>query len=87
MSWLKIIKFTQTLFQDCRFSLCSKRLPKMAGVPKPFQQNAQHLFQDCRFSLCSKRLPKMAGVLKPFQQNAAHFVGFFASHLFTKASF
>jgi hypothetical protein len=27
------------------------------------------------------------GVLKPFQQNAAHFVGFFASHLFTKASF
>jgi hypothetical protein len=32
-------------------------------------------------------VPLELGVLKPFQQNAAHFVGFFASHLFTKASF
>jgi len=58
-------------FQDCRL----RRLPKMVGLPKPFQ--------DCRL----RRLPKMVGLPKPFQQNAAHFVGFFASHLFTKASF
>jgi hypothetical protein len=32
----------EIIVQDCRFSLCSKRLPKMAGVPKPFQQNASH---------------------------------------------
>jgi hypothetical protein len=29
-------------FQDCRFSLRSKRLPSELGVPKPFQQNAAH---------------------------------------------
>ena len=48
-----------------------------------------HFVQDCRFSFHSKRLPYTStrGVAKPFQQNAAHFVGFFASHLFTKASF
>jgi hypothetical protein len=30
--------FVGFFIQDCRFSLRSKRLPKMAGVPKPFQQ-------------------------------------------------
>ena len=75
MSWLKIIKFNQTLLQDCRL----RRLPNMAGVPKPFQQNAAHLFQDCRLG----RLPNMAGVPKPFQQNAAHFVWFFNARQLT----
>ena len=51
----------------------------MAGVPKPFQQNAAHLFQDCRLG----RLPNMSGVPKPFQQNAAHFVWFFNARQLT----
>jgi hypothetical protein len=33
------------------------------------------------------RLPQMEGLPKPFQQSTKCFVGFFASPLFTKASF
>jgi hypothetical protein len=44
-------------------------------------------FTGLPFFASFKTSSSQEGVPKPFQQNAAHFVGFFASHLFTKASF
>jgi hypothetical protein len=70
------------------------------GVPKPFQfffRTAGYAvflnFYEGRtqtlsgFTKLRFVVPLELGVPKPFQQNAAHFVVFFASHLFTKASF
>jgi len=50
------------------------RLPKMVGLPKPFQ-----IFSGLPASPSSQEL----GVPKPFQQNAAHFVVFFNAHQLT----
>jgi hypothetical protein len=74
MSWLKIIKFTQTL----------TGLPASPSSLNLYEGRTQTLsgFTKLRFVV-----PLELGVPKPFQLNAAHFVGFFASHLFTKASF
>jgi len=62
--------------QDCQHSLCSADFPT-----GEFTQTLSG-FTKLRFVV-----PLELGVPKPFQLNAAHFVGFFASHLFTKASF
>ena len=74
MSWLKIIKFTQTL----------TGLPASPSSLNLYEGRTQTLsgFTKLRFVV-----PLELDLLKPFQLNAAHFVGFFASHLFTKASF
>jgi hypothetical protein len=74
---LEVIYFFK-YFQDCRFSLRSKRLPTQAGLPKPFQ-----LFFRIAGFISLRRLPSELGLPKPFQQNAAHFVGFFNAQAFT----
>jgi hypothetical protein len=50
------------------------------------EKNVELEFRIAGF-ISLRRLPSELGLPKPFQQNAQHFVGFFASRLFTKASF
>jgi hypothetical protein len=78
---LGLLKPFQLFFRIAGF-ISLRRLPSELGLLKPFQ-----LFFRIAGFISLRRLPSELGLLKPFQQNASHFVGFFASHLFTKASF
>ncbi len=70
MSWLKIIKFTQTL----------TGLPASPSSLNLYEGRTQTLsgFTKLRFVV-----PLELGVPKPFQLNAAHFIGFFNAQAFT----
>jgi hypothetical protein len=77
MASLNIRKFDgMVLFAGLSASPCSADFPTGG-----FTQTLSG-FTKLRFVV-----PSEVGLPKPNQLNAAHFFGFFASHLFTKASF